>query len=417
LIAASIAASVTAGMPLASGCTSRSSDGRIEGALWFSYGGDNRTTLLALVERFHREQSRYRILPTYQGDYFEGLAKLRTSLAAGAPPAVTHVIGEVVPYLAEANVLETITSFGDIDTSDLVPALTQEGGFSKGASPRPLVCLPFNRSTPICYYNTAIFERLGLRAPTTWDELRDVARAATTPDRSVWGFECPIDWWFWLALIGQAGGELFGPAGEMLLGGEAGVRAIELWQRLVHEDRSMKPPPGRDYNAWQQANIDFSRGATAMIWTSTAFLASFKRQKALTFACAPLPKETRFSVPTGGTMFVMPKGAARASQEAAFAFLSWMMLPTQAEEWATKTGYIPISRRAIASLEARGYYDKSPADRVALDQLSAVTPWPWDARVFRVEREAVQPRLESAVLERKDARALLEEARQAALLP
>ncbi len=50
------------------------------------------------------------------------------------------------------------------------------------------------------------------------------------------------------------------------------MRALALWQTLVHEDRTMKPPPGRDYNAWEVANTDFLSGSTAMIWTSTAFL-------------------------------------------------------------------------------------------------------------------------------------------------
>jgi sn-glycerol 3-phosphate transport system substrate-binding protein len=125
----------------------------------------------------------------------------------------------------------------------------------------------------------------------------------------------------------------------------------------------------------------------------------------------------RASVPIGGTMFVMPKGPPRAEQEAAFAFLGWMMEPAQANAWATRTGYIPVSRAGIAQLEAAGYYRDHPNDRVALDQLACVEPWPWSRDLFRIEREAVQPRLEEAVLAGKDARAMLDEARRVALEP
>ena len=76
-------------------------------------------------------------------------------------------------------------------------------------------------------------------------------------------------------------------------------------------------------------------------------------------------------------MFVMPKGPPRAEQEAAFAFLRWMMQPAQANAWATRTGYIPVSRAGIAELEASGYYRAHPNDRVALDQLACAEPWPW----------------------------------------
>jgi sn-glycerol 3-phosphate transport system substrate-binding protein len=398
------------------GCGARSSDGRTEASLWFAYGGKNREVLLSLVGQFNASQGRFRVHATYQGDYFEALAKLRTALAAKAAPAVTHVIGEVVPYLAEAGVLEPLASFGPVDGFDLVPELAQAKGFTNGDA-RPLVALPFNRSTPIAYFNQRIFAELGLAPPTTWEELRAVAARATLPDGKRWGFECPIDWWFWLALVGQAGGALLAPDGSPVLGGDAGVRAIELWQALVHRDRTMRPPPGRDYNAWQGANADFVAGRAAMIWTSTAFLRYLEENATFQVGAAPLPRDVRASVPTGGTFFVMPKGPPRAEQEAAFAFLAWMMEPAQANAWATRTGYIPVSRAGIAALTASGHYAAHPNDKVALDQLAVAEPWPWSPDVFRIEREAVQPRLEEAVLSGRDARVMLDEARAVAREP
>ncbi|WP_437306802.1 ABC transporter substrate-binding protein [Sorangium sp. So ce388] len=418
-LAASIAAA--AGAAGAPGCARRSPDGRVEASLWFAYGGKNREVLLSLVDQFHREQGRYRIAAVYQGDYFEALAKLRTALAARAAPALTHVVGEVVPYLAEAGALEPLDRFiaaapgGDLD---VVEALGQSGTFVGGGE-RPLVCLPFNRSTPIAYYNRGVFRELGLSPPSTWDELRATAARLVVRDGGGtrrWGFECPIDWWFWAALVGQAGGDLLGPDGAPAFGGEAGVRALRFWQALVHEDRTMKPPPGRDYNAWQVTNADFLAGRVAMIWTSTAFLrylednASQAGAGRFDVGAAPLPRDVRASVPTGGTMFVMPRGAAPAAQEAAFAFLRWMMQPEQANAWATRTGYMPVSRRGLEALTQGGYYAAHPNDRVAVDQLAHAAPWPWSPDLFRVQREAVQPRLEEAVLAPRDAAETLSEA-------
>lgn len=400
------------------GCGAGRPSGRVEAALWFAYGGKNREVLLSLVSAFNASQERYLLRATYQGDYFEALAKLRTAIAAKAAPALTHVIGEVVPYLADAGVLERLDAFGDAGERDLVPELAQARGFA-GGDARPLWAMPFNRSTPIAYYNKAVFRELGLSPPTTWEELRRVAAAATRRESGRWGFECPIDWWFWLALVGQAGGSLIAPDGPRApsLGGEAGVRAIALWQALVHEDRTMKPPPGRDYNAWQVANTDFLAGRAAMIWTSTAFLRYLEENARFEVGAAPLPRDVKASVPTGGTMFVIPKGPPRAEQEAAFAFLRWMMEPAQANAWATRTGYIPVSRPGIAALTAAGFYRDHPNDRVALDQLAVAEPWPWSPDLFRIQREAIQPRLEEAVLARRDARAVLDEARRAAVEP
>jgi sn-glycerol 3-phosphate transport system substrate-binding protein len=394
----------------------RPAGARSEAALWFSYGGKNREVLLALVDRFHAEQAEHRIHAVYQGDYFEGLAKLRTALAANAAPALTHVVGEVVPYLAEAGVLEPLSRFGPTDDLDLEPALAQEGTYLGGGA-RPLVALPFNRSTPIAYLNGDVLAREGLTAPRTWDELRAFARAATrrtASETARWGFECPVDWWFWAALVGQAGGAVVEADGTPTLGGEAGVRALALWQSLVHDDRTMKPPPGRDYNAWQVANTDFLAGRAAMIWTSTAFLRYLEDNAKFPVLAAPLPRDVTAAVPTGGTLFVMPRGAPRSEQDAAFAFLRWMARPAQANEWATRTGYLPVSRAGRRALEETGYYAAHANDRVAMDQLAVATPWPWATELFRIQREAVQPRLEEAVLGPRDARETLDEARRAA---
>ena len=76
----------------------------------------------------------------------------------------------------------------------------------------------------------------------------------------------------------------------------------------MHRDRSMKPPPGRDYNAWQATNSDFLAGRVAMIWTSTAFLRYLEDNAPFAVGTAALPGDVRRSVPTGGTFFVMPRG-------------------------------------------------------------------------------------------------------------
>jgi len=390
--------SLLVGLGLA-GCGSGARSGR-EVPLWFTYGGRNREVLEALVARFNRDPRHTPVRPIYQGDYFEGLAKLRIALAARAAPALSHVVGEVVPYLAEAGVLESLEQYAPRDAFDLVPSLGQSGTWIGGGE-RELVTLPFNRSTPIAYLNAELFERQGLSAPRTWDELRGVARALTVREgqRTVrYGFGCPIDWWFWVALVGQAGGDVVEPDGRVSLGGEAGVRALELWQTLVRRDRSMKPPPGRDYNAWEQTNQDFLSGRAAMIWTSTAFLKYLEDNAKFRVTAAPLPRFVRAAVPTGGTHWVILKSADASQKRDAFRFLEFMHLERQAVEWATRTGYIPVTAPAIRSLERRGHYDAHPNERVAVDQLRVARPWPWSPRLFRVQREVVQPRLERAVL-------------------
>jgi sn-glycerol 3-phosphate transport system substrate-binding protein len=388
--------------------------GRTPISLWFSYGGTNREVLESLVRRFNARQSRDYVQAVYQGDYFEGLAKLRTAIAASCAPVLSHVVGEVVPYLADAQVLEPLAGYPGMRELDLIPELGQERSWLGGGA-RPLVALPFNRSTPIAYLNGALFARAGLHAPRDWPELCAVAQKLTQPGTR-FGFGCPINWWFWVALVGQAGGRVVAEDGRISLGDEAGVQALALWQELV-KNGWLKPPSGRDYNAWEQCNQDFLSGRAAMIWSSTAFLKYLEAHARFPVVAAPLPAGVKRAVPTGGTFWIVLRAAAAAQKAAAVRFLRFMHEPEQVIEWSTRTGYIPVTRPAVAELERRGYYAAHPNDAVALEQLSVADPWPWSVALFRLQREIVQPRLESAVLEGRDARAVLSEARALALEP
>ena len=389
--------------------------GRTPVSLWFSYGGTNREVLESLVLRFNRSQTRDFVQAVYQGDYFEGLAKLRTAIAAGCAPVLSHVVGEVVPYLAEAGVLEPLADYPGLRDLDLIPELGQERAWVQGST-RPLCALPFNRSTPIAYLNGERFAQAGLEPPRTWDELRTVAGRLSEPKAGRFGFGCPINWWFWVALVGQAGGSIIAENGRISLGDQAGVDALRLWQELVRAGL-MKPPPGRDYNAWEQCNQDFLSGRAAMIWSSTAFLKYLESHARFKVVAAPLPAGVKRAVPTGGTFWVVLRSAPSAEKAAAARFLRFMHEPAQVIEWSTRTGYIPVTRSAVRELEQRGYYAAHPNDRVALAQLSVAEAWPWSVDLFRIQREIVQPCLESAVIEQRDASAILAEARARALEP
>lgn len=389
------------------GCAEQSAPpGRVVVPFWFTYGGRNRTTLEALVARFNAAQRDVWVRAIFQGDYFEGLAKLRTALAAGAAPPLSHVVGEVVPYMAEAGVLEPLDDYPEARGLPIHPALGQAGSFLGGAD-RPLVVVPFNRSTPIAYVNRRIYDG---PAPATWSELEALAGSLTKPGR--FGYGCPIDWWYWAALVGQAGGDVVEPNGNVTLGGEAGIAALSFWQRLVARG-AMKQPPGRDYNAWEQLSQDFLAGRVAMMWSSTAFVRYLEETAAFPLRTLPLPHGVRGAVPTGGTHFVILKSAPSELKLAAWSFVRFLLRTDSAAFWAQQTGYLPVTTEAAAEL-SRGFYRQHPNYQVALDQLAVARPWPWSKGLFRIQREVVQPRLEAAVLENLDAARVLREARSMA---
>jgi sn-glycerol 3-phosphate transport system substrate-binding protein len=406
----------------ASACARRTAerDGRrVVVRFWYAYGDLVRKVLLDLVDRYNASQTRVLVRPVHQGDYFEALAKLRTALAAGAAPSLAHVVLEVVPYLARAGVLEPLDRYDGAADLGFVPSLEQRGSFAD-ADHEPLVSVPFNRSTPIAFANARALEAAGVTMPRTWDELRATARKLTLRDADVdvrWGFDVPLSWWYWVALVGQAGGRLVDARGRATVGGDAGEDAVRFLQDLVLEDRVMRPPPGSDFQSWQSQNEAFLRERIAMMWSSTAYVRYLENNASFPVVAAPLPGKARKSVPTGGTMFVIPRTVPEDEKRAAWDFVRWMSAPEQVSAWSTRTGYMPTTRAGVGLLEANGWYAAHPNDRVAYDQLRDAAPWPWLPELFRVDREIVEPRLEEAVITGRDAHEVMSEAQHDVEVP
>lgn len=394
----------------------RDARGRIRLRLWYTLGGRNRETFLEIVRRFAQTHDDISVEPVYQGDYFESLAKLRTAIAARAAPALSHVVAEVVPYLARAKALAALDGYAGMKDIPFVRSLGQAGAF-RGGEAQPLYGVPLNRSTPLMYCNGDLFEKKNLKPPATWEELVDTARSLALPNGERWGHEVPISWWFWVALVGQAGSSLFAEDGAPTLGGDAGIAALRFWQDLVHRHRVMRPPPGRDYDAWNVTNQDFLGGRAAFIWTSTAYIRYLEDNAKFPVVAAPLPSAVRSAVPTGGTFFVVVQQAPEEEKLAAAKFLRFFCEPENAAFLSTRTGYLPITEPAVAKMRADGFFTKYPNDEVAQKQLAHVEPWPWEPMLFRIERDIVDPRLEEAVLLDEDAKSVLDEARRLALRP
>jgi sn-glycerol 3-phosphate transport system substrate-binding protein len=372
---------------------------------WYSYGGRNREVTERLITRFNESQSKYRIKGSFQGDYFQAIAKVRAAIVTKSPPTIFHSIPEVLPNLYESGILENLEPYakGDnpLNLEDFVPGLTQDGYFDYLGKQVPLFAIPFNRSTPILYYNKAMFDQKGVHVPTTWDELREVAAKLTVREGDevkVWGLEQPIAWWFWLGMLYQAGGRLLNETGTEAVFAEEGAEALQFWVDMVNRHKVMKRPPGKDYNAWEVTNTDFINQKVAMIITSTAFLAYLTDNAPFQIGTAFLPKKQRFATPTGGTFFVMVKQAKPEEKEAGWAFIKWMAEPEQTTYWSQNTGYMPVRISAVESPEMQKFYQANPNYTIAYNQLQYAIRVPFSPVLYEIQREHVHPNLEGPIL-------------------
>jgi len=392
--------------------------GPVVAQFWYAFGGKNREVTEAYIKQFNDSQSKYRIEGAFQGDYFQALAKIRAAAATKTAPAVFHVIGEAIPQLAAAGLFEPLESYvkGPNGTrlDDFLPGQTQHTYFDYLGKPAAsLVALPFFRSTPILFYNADLLAQKGVKPPTTWDEMREASAQLTVREGSdvkVYGFEVPIDWWFWLAMLHQAGGTLVTPDGKRAAFRDKGTEALQFWVDLVNRDKTMKRPPGKDYNAWEVTNTDFLNQRAAMIYTSTAFLNHMTQNAKFKLGTAFLPGKVKQAVPTGGTFFVIARDAPTPQKEAGWAFVKWMTDPAQTASLSQATGYMPIRLSAINSPEMLDFFKANPNYKTAIDQLRTAHKFPYTPALIEIQREVIQPHLEAAVLGLKTAGEVMEAA-------
>ncbi len=150
----------------------------ITAQFWYSYGGKVRQVTEELVKKFNSSQSKYRIEGSFQGDYFQALAKIRAAITTKTAPAIFHVIGEAMPDLWQSGMLENLEPYmksTGVKPEDFVQALSQHGYFDYYGQKIPIFAIPFNRSMPVMYYNKDLLDAKGVKVPTTWDELRAAA--------------------------------------------------------------------------------------------------------------------------------------------------------------------------------------------------------------------------------------------------
>ncbi len=164
---------------------------------WSSSDAENRL-LQQIVDTFNKANTgKIAVKLNQVPDYDTTLAK---DLASGNPPDVFYVdefrLKDLVQAGALAPIGDKMTNVDDFYPS-LKAAFTYNGTF---------YCAPKDFSTLGLEINTDMFDKAGLKAPTTWDELSAAAKALTTKD--VTGIALPADMARYLAFIYQAGGAL-----------------------------------------------------------------------------------------------------------------------------------------------------------------------------------------------------------------
>ena len=341
---------------------------------WAPLGGTNGETAQKMVDQFNSEHKDIKVNMLKQKDYYENATKLQAALTSKDQPDVTLLEITQTGTFASANALVDMNDYFDKTYQErFFPGLLTNSYYED-----KFVGIPFNRSTPILYINKDMATKAGLdpAGPKTWDELKEYATKMTNKSEEIYGFETPIDIWFYEAMVMQSGGEITNGK-KVAFNNEAGQAPVKFWQEMMKEG-VMKMPPGEDYNAWDVAKQDFVNGKVGMIFTSTADLAGLMQQTEGKFeiSTAFLPENQKYATPTGGANLAMLEGGTDEEKEASAEFIKWMTETDRIVEFSSSTGYLPTTEDATNSEKLHTLYKEKPQYKVATDQLQYAVALP-----------------------------------------
>jgi len=264
---------------------------------------------------------------------------LELTLSEGAYDLISYVVFSKADYVY-ADQLENLAKYfmnprladPTYDAGDLIDGYVQNigvAGGEKGYLPGPtgsLFGLPFGSETSVLFYRKDVFEKHGLTAPETYDELLDLAcripelepGMGGVASRAASGHQAAHALLLHLAPLG---GRVFDDAWQPRLNDAQGVAAAEALKRIV----DCGPEGSSAFGPNEAANA-FAQGQAAMFIDSIAFAPTFEDESRSTVAgnvgFAMHPMGVQRASQTGGFGLGIPANAQH--KEAAFLLMQWL---------------------------------------------------------------------------------------------
>jgi sn-glycerol 3-phosphate transport system substrate-binding protein len=340
-------------------------------------GGDAANLVQSLADDYMAQHPDVKVSPVFAGTYPETITKTLTAVKGGNPPPLSMVGAVNVFLLLDEEVIEpfeAVMSEAEAKAwfDGFLPAYVNDttiDGKHYG--------VPFQRSTPVLYWNKDAFKAAGLDPevpPATWTEMLEMARKLTLKDAAgnvtQWGVRIPSTIWLYQAMANEAGDLLASADGKITYFDSPGaIKALEFLVQLA-KDGVMTP----GIADWGATPKSFFESNSAIIWTTTGNLTNIRKNAPFPFGLAMLPADVRRGAVTGGGSFFLFKDASPEEKTAAVEFLKWLTAPEQAARWSIGTGYVAPSYAAWETQTMKDYVAEVPVAVVAREQLQYAVP-------------------------------------------
>jgi multiple sugar transport system substrate-binding protein len=342
--------------------------GPVKVVFWHAMGGLVGDELNALIDEYNRAHPESLIVGQSMGNYGALSQKLIASIVAGNQPDIAQAYENWIAKFVAGDLLVPIDTFFTNEAEkkalleDFFPVI-REGNTYNGR----LMSLPFNKSTPILYFNKVLFRKAGLdpdRPPETWEEFVADAKRLTRPPskdfpRGVKGFVSGINVSEIQCFIHQNGGRVSTETNPdvMEFASPESAGAVRFLLDLKYVDKASDYYVGSGY----EFQNDFLSQQSAMMVTSCVSRSYMADRLVFDWGFAPLPGHLRRGGLIYGTSVVMFKSASERKRRAAWEFIRWFNSPEIQVRWALRTGYLPVRKSCLEVRDMKDELKRNPS--------------------------------------------------------
>ncbi len=347
---------------------------------WHAMGGALGQKVNQIASDFNASQSEYVIKPVYKGTYPETMTSAVAAFRAKNQPAIVQVFEVGTASMMGAKkavfpVYQLMEKTNEpFDPNSYLSTVTAYYTTSDGK----MISLPFNSSTPVLYYNKALFKQAGIeQPPKTWKEMGAVSQKLLDA-----GVKCGFTttWQSWTQI------ENFGARNNLPIAtknnGFDGTDTSFLFNQapfVAHIQRMAD---------WSKSGIFKYRGRQsdamplfytqecAMVMESSAGFAGIKENmKGIDIGVSQLPYDDTLvdkpanSIIGGASLWVMA-GRPDAEYNGVAKFFTYLSSPEVQADWHQATGYLPVTKAAYALTQQQGFYQQNPGADTAILQMT-----------------------------------------------
>ncbi len=335
------------------------------------------------ADMFHAENPDILVNPVFTGSYTDTRQTILTELqGGGAGPDVAVMLSIDLYSFAEEGYIVPAQNFidemedGADYVQDFFPALMLNSLDENGN----VWTIPFQRSTPILYYNADLLAEAGYDSPPANNaELVEIAQALDTDERD--GLLVPVAggfpiWMYQSFAIAYGRNIVSDDPTQVFFNTPEAVAAVE-FVRSLGTDLAVGPAGGA---AWGDTPTAFLAGQAAMIYHTTGNLTRILNDADFEVGVWYLPSGpagedgTGYGAPTGGgNLYIFDDGSkSQAELDAIWQWVMFLSSPEIQADWGATTGYIASTASAWETEPLASLAAEFPQYLVARDQLAHV---------------------------------------------